>query len=103
MGLFDLLAHIPPCAFTTRSADVFLHNLKGSLHAQETKIVTVKRLVKQDAVRHWCLVLLLTRDGMPDFSLRVDRLRDHTLSLLQFVLRRGKSHAVDTVCHACLV
>ncbi|KAF8331976.1 uncharacterized protein EI90DRAFT_3056118 [Cantharellus anzutake] len=94
---FDLLAFILPSAFTTYSADIFLRNLEGSLHAQETKIVTVKRLVKQNAVRHWYLVLLLTRDGIPDFGVRVDRFRDHTLSLLQFVLRRGKSDAVDTV------
>ncbi|KAF8331974.1 uncharacterized protein EI90DRAFT_3056112 [Cantharellus anzutake] len=95
MRLF--LAYIPPYAFTTHSADVFLHNLKGSPHAQESKIVTVKRFVKKNATRHRFLVLLIARDGMPAFSLRIDRSRDHTLPLLQFVLCHGKSDAADTV------
>ncbi|KAF8331964.1 uncharacterized protein EI90DRAFT_907044 [Cantharellus anzutake] len=93
MRSFDLLAHIPPCAFTTYSADVFLRNRKGSLHAQEAKLVTVKRFVKKNGTRHRCLVLL-TRDGI---SLRVDRHRDHTLSLPRFILRLGNSDATDTV------
>ncbi|KAF8331972.1 uncharacterized protein EI90DRAFT_3123065 [Cantharellus anzutake] len=97
LKLFDFLAHIPLCAFTTHSADVFLHILKGSPHAQEFKIVAVKRFILKNATRHRCLVLLIARDGMPAFSLRIDRSRDHTLSLLQFVLRHGKSDAVDTV------
>ncbi|KAF8331959.1 uncharacterized protein EI90DRAFT_3056036, partial [Cantharellus anzutake] len=98
MRSFDLLAPIPSCPFATYySADVFLHNLKGSPHAQEVKLVTVKRFVEKNSVRHRCLVLLLTRDGIPDFGLRVDRRRDHTLSLLRFVLRYGNSDATDTV------
>ncbi|KAF8336540.1 uncharacterized protein EI90DRAFT_3046110 [Cantharellus anzutake] len=93
MRSFDLLAHMPPCAFTTYSTDVFLRNLKGSPHAQEAKLVTVKRFVKKNGARHRCLVLL-TRDGI---GLRVDRRRDHTLSLPRFILRHGNSDATDTV------
>ncbi|KAF8331954.1 uncharacterized protein EI90DRAFT_3056008 [Cantharellus anzutake] len=93
MRSFDLLAHMPPCAFTTYSTDVFLRNLKGSPHAQEAKLVTVKRFVKKNGTRHRCLVLL-TRDGI---GLRVDRRRDHTLSLPRFILRHGNSDATDTV------
>ncbi|KAF8331957.1 uncharacterized protein EI90DRAFT_3123057 [Cantharellus anzutake] len=37
MRAFEFLAHIPPCIFTTYSADVFLRNLKGSPHAQEVQ------------------------------------------------------------------
>ncbi|KAF8340523.1 uncharacterized protein EI90DRAFT_3035877 [Cantharellus anzutake] len=79
--LFDVLVHVPSSARTTYPTHIYLD----------------ARFRNNDAIRHRSLILQVARDGMPDFNLRIDRLRDHTLSFLQFLLRRGRSDALDTV------
>ncbi|KAF8340456.1 uncharacterized protein EI90DRAFT_3035615 [Cantharellus anzutake] len=97
VGMFDPVAHIPPRAHTTSSAYTCIHNLKASAHGPHANIMSLVRLKDNNAVRHRSLILGVTRDGMPNCSLRIDRFRDHTLSLVLFGLRRGKSNALDMV------
>ncbi|KAF8340455.1 uncharacterized protein EI90DRAFT_3035605 [Cantharellus anzutake] len=49
----------------------------GMCHAYITSVV---RFRDNDAVRHRSLILAVARYGMPNFGLRIDRFRDHTLS-----------------------
>ncbi|KAF8340449.1 uncharacterized protein EI90DRAFT_3035579 [Cantharellus anzutake] len=95
--MFDPVTHISSWAHTTSSAHTYIHNLMASAHAQHAYITSVVRFRDNDVVRHPSLILVVARHGMLNFSLRIDRFRDHTLSLARFALRRGKSNALDTV------
>ncbi|KAF8341577.1 uncharacterized protein EI90DRAFT_3034507 [Cantharellus anzutake] len=91
------VTHALPSSYTTYSAHVFFHEVRRDMHAQYAKIVSIGRFRDSGMVRHRFLILRVSREGMPDFVLRVDRFRDRALSLFQFSLCHGKSDAMDTV------
>ncbi|KAF8340458.1 uncharacterized protein EI90DRAFT_3117003 [Cantharellus anzutake] len=94
---FDLVAHVPPDAYMTFSTHVYFDELKKSSYAQHASIVSVRRFGDKYARKHRCLVLHVARDGMPDFGLRIDCFRDHTLSLFQSIFGRETPQVFDRV------
>ena len=75
----------------------FCESLLNSSRASNARIVSVKRYGDRHGVPHRFLIFHINRTDGKDFYLRVDRRRDHTISLLVFAARdRGRSSASDT-------
>ena len=93
--------------YKTYSVRTFCESFFNSHRAVSAEIVSVKRYGDRFGVPHRFLIFHVVRTDGKDFYLRVDRRRDHDVSLWEFGIQNlGRSNAADTVgskaCSACV-
>ena len=84
--------------YKTYSVRTFCESFFNSHRAVSAEIVSVKRYGDRFGVRHRFLIFHVVRTDGKNFYLRVDRRRDHDVSLWDFGIQNlGRSNAADTV------
>ena len=93
----EFMEKISNRAYSTYTVKDFCASLKDSLRAVDAVVTSVKRYGDKNGVPHRFLILQVSRNRGRDFYLRIDRRRDHRISLLRFGSKLGVSDPKDTV------